>query len=87
MLFPGPLGFGDLSVQLVLVVLGVLVFELAQFIAQAGGFVAILLRLETKLGSGDAADRIENLGDGIFLALAGMVEFVGLLFLLLGIAL
>jgi len=27
------------------------------------------------------------LGDGIFLALAGMVEFVGLLFLLLGVAL
>src|SRR6266550_807612 len=39
--FPGPLGFGDAGVPLVLVVLA---FELTEFIAQAGGFVAILLR-------------------------------------------
>ena len=68
-------------------VLVVLVFELTQFIAQAGGFVAILLRLEAKLGSREATDCIENLGDSIVFALAGMVEFVSLLCLLLGIAL
>ena len=82
--FPGPLGFGDAGVPLVLVVLA---FELTEFIAQAGGFVAILLRLEAELGRRDAANRIENLCDGIFLALARMVEFVGLIFLPLGVAL
>src|SRR5207249_10985523 len=76
--FPGPLGFGDAGVPLVLVVLA---FELTEFIAQAGGFVAILLRLEAELGRRDAVNRIENLCDGIFLALARMVEFVGLIFL------
>ena len=45
----------------------VLVFELRQFVAQAGGFVAILLGLEAELGSGNAANRIENLGDGVLL--------------------
>src|SRR2546430_202837 len=75
--FPGPLGFGDAGVPLVLVVLA---FELTEFIAQAGGFVAILLRLEAELGRRDAVNRIENLCDGIFLALARMGQFVGLVF-------
>jgi hypothetical protein len=44
----------------------VLVFELTQFVAQAGGFVAILLGLEAELGSGNAANRIENLGMASF---------------------
>jgi len=65
----------------------VLVFELTQFVAQAGGFVAILLRLEAELGSRNAANRIENLGDGILLAFARMFELVGLIFLIQDVSL
>ena len=65
----------------------VLVFELTQFVAQAGGFVAILLGLEAELGSRNAANRIDNLGDGILLAFARMFELVGLIFLIQGVSL
>jgi hypothetical protein len=49
-----------------------LVFNLSQLDAQACGFVAILCRLNVVLDGGNAADRIENPGDRIVFAFAGM---------------
>jgi hypothetical protein len=49
-----------------------LVFDLSQLITQACRFGAILCRLDVVLHSGNAADRIEKLGDGIVFAFAGM---------------
>jgi len=53
-----------------------LIFKLSQFLAQASGFGAILLRLEAELGGTDGAECIDNLGDTTTAALAGMFELV-----------
>src|SRR5260370_30532471 len=65
----------------------VLVFDLSQFITQTRSFGAILCRFDMELDGGDAADRIENLGDGIVLAFAGVFELVGKIVLVFCIAL
>src|SRR5260370_36349854 len=54
----------------------VLIFDSSQFFTQARSFGAILCRFDMELDGGDAANRIENLGDGIVLAFAGMVQLV-----------
>ena len=64
-----------------------LVFELSQFLAQARCFGAILCRLDMVLDGGDAAHGIENLGDSIVFAFAGMFELVGKIVLILCVAL
>ncbi len=63
-----------------------LVFELSQFFAQARRFGAILCRLGMVLDGGDAAGRIEKLGDGVVFAFAGMFELVGKIVLVLCVA-
>jgi hypothetical protein len=60
-----------------------LVFELSQFLAQTRRFGAILCRLGMVLDGGDAAGRIEKLGDGVVFAFAGMFELVGKIVLVL----
>src|SRR5229473_681852 len=65
----------------------VLSLEFSQLFAQTRRFIAIFCRLDMELDGGDAADRIENLGDSIVLALAGMFELVGNIFLVLCVAL
>src|SRR6516165_10521410 len=60
-----------------------LVFELSEFFAQARRFGAILCRLGMVLDGGDAASRIDELGDGVVFALAGMFELVGKIVLVL----
>jgi hypothetical protein len=51
----------------------VLILNLSQFFTQACSFGAILCRLDMEINSRDAADRIENLGDSIVLAFAGVL--------------
>ena len=63
-----------------------LVFELSQFFAQARRFGAILCRLGMVLDGGDAAGRIEKLGDGVVFAFAGMLELAGKIILVLCVA-
>jgi hypothetical protein len=50
----------------------VLILDSSQFFTQTRSFVAILCRVHVVLDGGDAADRIENLGDRIVFAFAGM---------------
>src|SRR5260370_13549965 len=64
----------------------VLIFDSSQFFTQARSFGAILCRFDMELDGGDAADRIENLGDGIVLAFAGMFQLVGNIVLVLCVA-
>src|SRR5437879_12298457 len=79
--FPGPLGFGDAGVPLVLVVLAL---ELREVIAQAGGWVAILLRLEVEVGRGEAVSRLGQLAGGVFHASVRWGECVVLVVMQVG---
>jgi hypothetical protein len=51
----------------------VLILNLSQLFTQARSFIAIPCRLGMEINGGDAADRIENLGDSIVFAFAGML--------------
>src|SRR5229473_4670997 len=64
----------------------VLSLEFSQLFAQTRRFIAIFCSLDMELDGGDAADRIENLGDRIVLAFAGMFQLVGNIVLVLCVA-
>ncbi len=65
----------------------VLILDFSEFFMKAGGFGAILCRLDMVLDGWDAAHGIENLSDRIVLAFAGVFELVGKIVLVLCIAL
>ena len=64
-----------------------LILNSGQFFAQACSFITIFLSLDMELDGGDAADRIEKLGDTIVLAFAGVFELVGKIVLVSGVGL
>ena len=51
-------------------------FDLSQLITQAGSFGTILFGFDTELDGTNAARRIDQLGHGTVLAIAGMFELV-----------
>src|SRR4029077_1635097 len=54
----------------------VLAFDLSQLITQARSYGAILFGFDTELDGTHAAHRVDQLGDGTALAVAGMLELV-----------
>ena len=64
-----------------------MILDFNEFFLKSGSFGAILCRLDMVLDGGDAAHGIENLGDRIVLAFAGVFELVGKIVLVLCIAL
>lgn len=64
-----------------------LAFDLSQLITQGRSFGAILFGFDTELDGADAAHRVDDLGDGAALAVAGMFELVGKIVLVQGVGL
>jgi hypothetical protein len=65
----------------------VLAFDLSQLITQSGSFGTVFFRFDIVLDGGDAAQRVDDLGDATALAVAGMLELVGEIVLVLGVSL
>jgi hypothetical protein len=65
----------------------ILILESSQFFTQSRRFSAILCRLDMKLDCIDTAHGIENLGESVVFALAGMFELVSEFVLVQGIGL
>ena len=63
-----------------------LVFGLCELVAEAGGFGAILLRLQAVLDCANGAERVEDFAHGVVF-LAGVFELVGEVVLLRGVSL